>query len=138
TAQRLTILDPQSGETSTVPTAPQTPHAQATLGSPENMGRAHFATGLNVWSLGGQAWSSCESCHPGGLSDGVTWFFARGPRRTLSTANTYDKVSPASARTRRLMLWGANIDEIHDIEVIARTVSGGVGGMPWTYIAGGQ
>ena len=28
------------------------------------------------------AWSSCASCHPDGLSDNVTWIFATGPRRS--------------------------------------------------------
>jgi DNA-binding beta-propeller fold protein YncE len=87
-----------------------------------------FATGLGIWSLKGQGWSSCESCHPDGLSDGVTWRFTRGPRRTISLAGTYYRDEP----TRRVLLWGANIDEIHDVEVIARNLSGGVGGVLWT------
>ena len=28
------------------------------------------------------AWSSCGSCHPDGLADGVTWIFGTGPRQT--------------------------------------------------------
>lgn len=113
--------------------------AQATLlrDAPENEGRGLFATGLGVWSFGGQAWSSCESCHPGGLSDGVTWYFSRGPRRTLPTANTYQKaVLGAESPGRRLLLWGANIDEVHDVEVIVRTVSGGAGAVLWQYLPG--
>jgi hypothetical protein len=90
-------------------------------------GRRLFSTGLTAWSFQGQGWSSCESCHPGGLSDGVTWRFSRGPRRTISLAGTYYR----DETTRRVLLWGANIDEIHDVEVIARTVSGGVGGVVW-------
>jgi hypothetical protein len=94
-----------------------------------NAGRRLFATGLGAWALDGQAWSSCESCHPEGGSDGVTWFFPRGPRRTISTAGTY---VPGRAE-RRMLLWTANVDEVHDVEVIARTVSGGIGGVLWTY-----
>lgn len=94
-----------------------------------NAGKRLFATGLSAWSLDGQAWSSCESCHPEGGSDGVTWFFPRGPRRTISTAGTY---VPGRVE-RRMLLWTANVDEVHDVEVIARTVSGGVGGVVWTY-----
>jgi len=90
-------------------------------------GRRLFATGLEVWSLSGQAWSSCESCHPDGLSDGLTWRFARGPRRTISTAGTYRPGDPQ----RRVLLWTANVDEIHDVEGIARGLSGGVGGVLW-------
>jgi hypothetical protein len=108
--------------------------AAALRGSPRLEGRGLFATGLGVWSFKGQAWSSCESCHPGGLSDGVVWSFARGPRRTLSAANTYEK-NPQKGKEpgRRLLLWGANVDEIHDVEVIARTVSGGTGAVLWQY-----
>ena len=136
TAQRLTVIDTATSLGVSVPSAPNTPRAVMTLDSPENRGRAHFATGLDVWSFKGQAWSSCESCHPGGLSDGITWFFARGPRRTPSTASTYEKTHAAAERQRRLLLWGANVDEIHDVEVITRTVSGGVGGVTWAYVAG--
>ncbi len=32
-----------------------------------------------------------------------------------------------------MMLWGANIDEVHDIETIVRGVSGGVGAVQWLY-----
>lgn len=95
-------------------------------------GRRLFSTGLTAWSFQGQAWSSCESCHPDGLSDGVTWRFARGPRRTLSLAGTYFRDEP----TRRVLLWGANVDELHDVEGIARSVSGGVGGVVWNPYAG--
>ncbi len=101
--------------------------------SDENRGHGFFGTGRDIWSLNGQAWSSCEGCHPGGLSDGVTWFFARGPRRTISTASTYDKLDDFEARSKRVMLWGANIDEVHDVEAIVRNVSGGVGAVLWGY-----
>ncbi len=131
--QRLSVIDVASEQVTVVKTAPNTPHAVATLDSSANEGRKVFVTGLDAWSHKGQAWSSCEGCHPGGQSDGVTWSFARGPRRTLSTAGTYDKAPELSARTRRLLLWGANVDEVHDVEAIARGVSGGVGGVVWKY-----
>ena len=99
----------------------------STRGLDEADGRQLFATGLDDWSLGGQAWSSCESCHPDGASDNVTWFFARGPRRTLSTAATYYGDAPE----RRALLWTANVDEVNDVEAIVRTVSGGTGGVSW-------
>lgn len=92
-------------------------------------GRQLFSTGRGSWSLKGEAWSSCESCHPEGGSDGVTWQFARGPRRSISAAGTYAGDDPV----RRILLWTANVDEIHDIEAIARGVSGGVGGVLWAY-----
>ena len=131
--QQLWIVDRATERVVSVDAAPDTPHAVDTRGSAENKGRKLFATGRDVWSFKGQAWSSCESCHPGGLSDGVTWFFARGPRRTISTAGTYDKSPNLSDRTRRMLLWGANVDEIHDVEAIVRTVSGGPGAILWNY-----
>ncbi|HVJ14810.1 MAG TPA: hypothetical protein VM686_05190, partial [Polyangiaceae bacterium] len=131
--QRLSIIDTGSEVVSVVKTAELTEHAKETLYSPENEGRRLFATGLDVWSYKGQAWGSCEACHPGGLSDGVTWYFARGPRRTLSAAGVYDKIGDFEQRKRRMMLWGANIDEVHDIEGIVRSVTGGAGGVLWQY-----
>lgn len=136
TAQILSAVDATTEAVATFPAVSATERAAES--TPESYGKAHFVTGLDVWSYKGQAWSSCESCHPGGLSDGVTWFFARGPRRTLSPANTYDKTHAPAERNRRLMLWGANIDEVHDIEAIVREVSGGVGGVVWRYAPGGQ
>jgi hypothetical protein len=91
-------------------------------------GRRFFTTGLDVWSHNGEARVSCEGCHPDGLSDGVTWFFARGPRRTLSTAPTY-----FGDGQQRVLLWTGNVDEVHDVEGIVRSVAGGVGGVLWRY-----
>lgn len=110
---------------------PATPSEQR-LTDEAREGRRLFSTGLSVWSFQGQAWSSCESCHPDGLSDGVTWRFTRGPRRTISLAGTYFRDEPL----RRVLLWGANGDELHDVEGIARGVSGGVGGVLWNPYAG--
>ena len=127
--QSLAVVDLKSNAVvSVTQTAPKTDHADRTLRSPANEGRQLFATGLDVWSFKGQAWASCESCHPDGLSDGVTWFFARGPRRTISTAGTY-----YGDAKRRVMLWTGNIDEVHDVEVIVRTVAGGVGAVLSAY-----
>jgi hypothetical protein len=130
-AQKLHVVDLTREEANGTPSMPDTQRAADALGSAANLGRGAFATGLGVWSFEGAAWSSCEGCHPGGLSDGVTWYFSRGPRRTLSAGNTYEKQTKDPAR--RLLLWGANVDEIHDVEVITRTVSGGIGAMIWRY-----
>jgi hypothetical protein len=37
------------------------------------------------------AWSSCGSCHPDGLADGVTWIFGTGPRQTKPLDGTFNK-----------------------------------------------
>lgn len=131
-AQKLSVVDLKLEETAAKSDSmPAASRAAAMRDTPANRGRALFATGLGVWSLQGAAWSSCESCHPGGGSDGVTWYFSRGPRRTTSAINTYEKGKDQPGR--RMLLWGANVDEIHDVEVIVRTVSGGSGAMLWEY-----
>jgi cytochrome c peroxidase len=141
-SQQVSILDlgsPAAPATTVDATTEEaSPRAQRLLGSHETLGRHLFATGRGVWSYNGEARSSCESCHPNGGSDGVVWSFARGPRRTLSTAATYEKTtSDPALRQQRLLLWGANIDEVHDVEAIVRGVSGGVGGVLWNYVPSG-
>src|SRR5262249_4051467 len=37
------------------------------------------------------AWSSCGSCHPDGLADGVTWIFGTGPRQTKPLDGMFNK-----------------------------------------------
>ena len=39
-------------------------------------------------------WSSCGSCHPDGLADGVTWFFGTGPRQTKPLDGMFAKDNP--------------------------------------------
>jgi DNA-binding beta-propeller fold protein YncE len=87
-----------------------------------NNGQRSFVTGLGRWSLRGQAWNSCESCHPDGLTDNVTWFFARGPRQTTSLDGSFDRTG-----AQRLFNWTAIFDETHDFELNTRGNSGGVG-----------
>ncbi len=87
-----------------------------------NNGQRFFVTGLGRWSLRGQAWNSCESCHPDGLTDNVTWFFARGPRQTTSLDGSFDP-----AGNQRFFNWTAIFDETHDFENNTRGNSGGVG-----------
>jgi YVTN family beta-propeller protein len=89
-----------------------------------NRGRKFFATGLGRWSLNQQSWNSCESCHPDGLTDNVTWFFARGPRQTIALDGSYDPKEPS---LRRVLNWTGIFDEIHDFELNTRGNSGGVG-----------
>ncbi|MFO0652831.1 MAG: hypothetical protein U0326_41830 [Polyangiales bacterium] len=109
TAQRVT----GTAETVTLPPTAN----QAAL-----RGRRFFVTGLGRWSFKGQGWNSCESCHPDGLTDNVTWFFARGPRQTLSLDATHDAMG-----NPRVMNWTAVFDEVADFELNVRGNSGGVG-----------
>ncbi|HEY0710417.1 MAG TPA: hypothetical protein VGG33_26665, partial [Polyangia bacterium] len=91
-----------------------------------NRGRKFFVTGLGRWSLNGQAWNSCESCHPDGLTDNTTWYFARGPRQTTSLDASYD---PQDSSVRRVFNWTGIFDEVHDFELNTRGNSGGVGAL---------
>jgi DNA-binding beta-propeller fold protein YncE len=88
-----------------------------------NDGQRFFVTGLGRWSLRGQGWNSCEACHPDGLTDNVTWFFARGPRQTTSLDASFDP----SGANQRIFNWTAIFDEVHDFELNTRGNSGGVG-----------
>lgn len=128
TTQSLSVLDLEAGTMPRLVGPLEGERAAEILDSPLTEGRALFATGLDAWSFKGEARVSCEGCHPDGLSDGVTWFFPRGPRRTISTAGSYDPDGQ-----RRVMLWTGNIDEIHDVEVIVRSVAGGAGAILWDY-----
>jgi hypothetical protein len=87
-------------------------------------GRRLFVTGLGRWSLNGAAWGSCEACHVDGLTDDVTWYFARGPRQTTSLDGTFNK---ADATDQRILNWSAINDEVADFEGNVRGISGGVG-----------
>lgn len=87
-------------------------------------GKRFFTTGLARWSLLGQAWGACESCHSDGLTDNVTWYFPTGPRQSVAMDGTFASDDPAD---QRILNWTAVRDEIHDFELNTRNVSGGVG-----------
>jgi DNA-binding beta-propeller fold protein YncE/mono/diheme cytochrome c family protein len=89
-------------------------------------GKHFFNTGLGRWSLNGQAWGSCQACHVDGLTDNVTWYFARGPRQSIDVSGTFSKTDPNDTR---VMNWTAIFDEMADFENNTRGVSGGVGAL---------
>lgn len=88
-----------------------------------NRGRRFFFTGRARWSNNG--WSSCGSCHPGGLTDNVTWSFAAGPRQSTSLDGSYSH--GAGPQKQRIFNWTGIFDEMHDFERNTRDVSGGRG-----------
>ena len=97
----------------------------APTGAPElsiNRGRHFFFTGRGRWS--NNAWSSCGSCHPDGLSDNMTWIFAAGPRQATSMDGSYSK---GATMKQRIFNWTGIIDEMHDFEGNTRGVQGGRG-----------
>ncbi len=71
------------------------------------------------------AWSTCASCHPAGLADGVTWIFADGPRQTVPLDATYSKRS--AAHDTRLLNWSAVRGSNTDFNNNSRGVQGGTG-----------
>ena len=87
-------------------------------------GKRFFNTGLGRWSLNGAAWGSCGACHVDGLTDNVTWYFARGPRQSTSLNGTFSKTDPTD---QRVLNWTAVNDEVADFETNVRAISGGVG-----------
>ena len=121
-SRNLSVLSfgTQSVVTAVAATDPPAPGPETAA----NRGRKFFVTGLGRWSLAGQAWNSCESCHPDGLTDNVSWFFARGPRQTTALDGTYD---PRDSRRRRVLNWTGIFDEVHDFEGNTRGNSGGAG-----------
>lgn len=85
-------------------------------------GKRFFNTSTGIWSREG--WGSCQSCHPMGLTDNVTWSFAAGPRQSISMDGQY---APDDPNDMRALNWTAIFDEVHDFELNTRGVSGGRG-----------
>jgi YVTN family beta-propeller protein len=71
------------------------------------------------------AWSSCGSCHPDGLADGVTWNFGTGPRQTIPLDGTFNKGTDMS--DSRLLNWSAIRGSNTDFNNNSRGVQFGCG-----------
>lgn len=69
-------------------------------------------------------WSSCASCHPDGLADGVTWVFGTGPRQTLPLDAFFSK---QSSLDQRISNWSGVMGSVTDFNNNARGVQGGEG-----------
>jgi mono/diheme cytochrome c family protein len=70
------------------------------------------------------SWSSCASCHPDGLSDGVTWIFATGPRQTIALDAFFAKDNPGDQRVSN---WSAVRSSVTDFNENSIAVQGGKG-----------
>ena len=98
------------------------------------IGKAVFnsSTGVSLPSLNvnlgarlsNGGWSGCVSCHPFGLTDGVVWIFATGPRRTLQLNGTFN---PRDPNDMKMLNHSAIRDEVQDFELNTRAVQGGQG-----------
>lgn len=89
-----------------------------------NTSRGAFDEGVTE-RMSSEGWQSCASCHPDGLTDGIIWQFASGPRKTIPLNGSF---SPASPETnQRVFNYSGVFDEIEDFELNIRGVSGGPG-----------
>jgi YVTN family beta-propeller protein len=70
------------------------------------------------------AWSSCGSCHPDGLADGVTWTFGTGPRQTIPLDGMFSKTS---FDDQRVLNWSAVRGSNTDFNANSRATQNGCG-----------
>ena len=70
------------------------------------------------------AWSSCGSCHPDGLADGVTWSFGTGSRQTIPLDGMFSKQNPDD---QRVLNWSAVRGSNTDFNANSRATQGGCG-----------
>jgi YVTN family beta-propeller protein len=71
--------------------------------------------------LSSEGWQACSSCHFKGLTDGVIWQFAAGPRKSVPLNSTFN---PQNRTQQRVLNYSAIFDEIEDFEANIRNVSG--------------
>jgi len=86
--------------------------------------RGTFDEGVSE-RMSSDGWQACASCHPDGLSDGVVWAFAAGPRKTIPLNGTFSLANPTG--NQRVLNYSALFDEVEDFELNIRGVSGGKG-----------
>ncbi|MCA8950922.1 MAG: hypothetical protein KDE27_15565 [Planctomycetes bacterium] len=79
-------------------------------------------------------WSSCASCHPDGMADGVTWLFPTGPRQTISLEGFFAPGSTVESflvtTDQKISNWNAVRGSITDFNGNSRAVQGGFGFTP--------
>ncbi|MFK7740213.1 MAG: hypothetical protein AB8H80_07805 [Planctomycetota bacterium] len=125
-----------------------TPNAEATR--TELLGKLSFYTGMGLAAdvagttdprsidthrfrnmAADNNWSSCASCHPGGMADGVTWIFPTGPRQTISLEGFFapgSTIDSALATTdQKISNWNGVRGSVTDFNNNARNVQGGFG-----------
>jgi len=71
--------------------------------------------------LAANGWQSCSSCHFKGLTDGVVWEFASGPRKSVPLNATFNPHNPTQ---QRVLNYSAIFDEVEDFDANVRNVSG--------------
>ena len=71
------------------------------------------------------AWSSCGSCHPDGLADGITWIFGTGPRQTKPLDGMFNKGT--NSEDQGLLNWSSIRGSNTDFNANSRVTQGGCG-----------
>jgi len=121
-----------------------TPPAPGTVGHAVLVGKLAFFTALGIpdndifgtpirdfvprnfrGKMSKDAWSSCGSCHPDGLADGVTWIFGTGPRQTKPLDGMFNKFT--NMEDQGLLNWSAIRGSNTDFNNNSRGVQGGCG-----------
>ena len=89
-----------------------------------NASRGEFDEGV-AERMSSEGWQACASCHPDGLSDGVVWAFASGPRKSVPLNGMFSPKNPTG--DQRVLNYSGIFDELEDFELNIRGVSGGQG-----------
>jgi DNA-binding beta-propeller fold protein YncE len=135
--------------------ASSTPPAPGTIQHAQLLGKVAFFTALGIpdndilgtpirnivprnfrGKQSQDAWSSCGSCHPDGLADGVTWIFGTGPRQTISLDGMFNKGTNMS--DARLLNWSAIRGSNTDFNFNSRATQGGCGFASADFTGNGQ
>jgi YVTN family beta-propeller protein len=95
--------------------------AEMFFSSRGNFNRPAGATVSTSERLSQAGWQSCSSCHFKGLTDGVVWEFATGPRKSVPLNATFN---PRNPQQQRILNYSAIFDEVDDFEINIRNVSG--------------
>jgi YVTN family beta-propeller protein len=95
--------------------------AEMFFSSRGNFNRPAGATVSTSERLSSEGWQSCSSCHFKGLTDGVVWEFASGPRKSVPLNASFN---PHNTNEQRVLNYSAIFDEIEDFEANVRNVSG--------------
>jgi DNA-binding beta-propeller fold protein YncE/cytochrome c peroxidase len=117
--RRLGVIDLSVQALATTVEAAPIPESETSVKN----GRRFYFTGRARWSK--DAWSSCGSCHPDGLTDNITWSFGAGPRQSTSMDGSFSH-GPGPQK-QRIFNWTGIFEEMHDFERNTRGVSGGLG-----------
>jgi YVTN family beta-propeller protein len=89
-----------------------------------NTSRGEFDEGV-AERMSSEGWQACSSCHPDGLSDGVVWAFAAGPRKSIPLNGMFSPRNPTG--DQRVLNYSGIFDELEDFELNIRGTSGGQG-----------